>query len=98
MELLYVTVVAALIGAILPYVLPGRGSYGFLLLPAICAAVTATVWVGLVWLGFTFDGGWIWAISLVAGPLIAILSALLLSRYRRGADARMMHQLTGGHA
>lgn len=98
MELLYVTVVGAAIGTLLRYVLPGRRSYGILLLPAVGAAVTSTVWVALVWLGLTFDGGWIWVISLVSGGLAALASALLLTRYRATADARYMHQLSGGRA
>ncbi len=98
MELVYVTVIAALIGAGLRYLLPGRRAYGLLLLPAVAAAVTATVWVGLVWLGLTFDGGWIWAISLASGIVAALLSALLLVRYRATADQRLLHRLSGGRA
>lgn len=98
MELVYVTVIAALIGAGLRYLLPGHRAYGLLLLPAVTAAVTATVWVGLVWLGFTFDGGWIWAISLASGVVAALVSALLLVRYRATADERLLHRLSGGRA
>ena len=54
MELLFVTVIGAGIGAIIRYALPKRGSYGALLLPAIGAAVTAAVWVALVWVGWKF--------------------------------------------
>lgn len=98
MELVYVTVIAAAIGGIVRYLLPGRGQYGILLLPAVAAAVTSTIWVGLLWLGWTFDGGWIWVVSLVAGGVAAILSALLLVRARENGDARLLHQLTGGKA
>lgn len=98
MELVYVTVIAAAIGAIVRYVLPGRRSYGMLLLPAVAAAVTATVWVGLLWLGWTFDGGWIWAVALTAGGLAAILSALFLVRTRATGDERLLHHLSGGKA
>ena len=81
MELAYVTVIGAALGALARYALPGRRSYGLFLLPAIAAAVTAAVWVGLVWLGWTFDGGWIWVVSLVAGGV---------SRDRRGAAHRAL--------
>ena len=96
MELVYVTVIAAVIGGIARYLLPGRRTYGALLLPAASAAVTATVWAGLVWAGWKFDGGWIWAVALGAGTLTAVLIPLLLPRYRDAQDTRMMHQLAKG--
>ncbi|CAN5177462.1 hypothetical protein BH11ACT3_BH11ACT3_02190 [soil metagenome] len=98
MELLYVTVIGAAIGTIVRYVLPGRRGYGLLLLPGVGAVVTAAVWVGLVWLGWKFDGGWIWVVSLVAAGVASILAALLVVRARRNADAHLLHQLSGGKA
>ena len=96
MELVYVTVIGAAIGTLLRYVLPGRSTYGIALLPALGAATTAAVWVGLVWLGFTFDGGWIWAISLGAAALVCALTATLLHRTRTASDAQRLHVLAGG--
>lgn len=93
MELLFVTVIGAGIGALLRYALPQRDTYGALLLPAIGAAVTSLVWVGLVWLGWTFDGGWIWVVSLVAGGAAALIAALVLPRRRAAHDARTLTQL-----
>lgn len=98
MELAYVTVIGAAIGALARYLLPGRRAYGMLLLPAIAAAVTAAVWVGLVWVGWTFDGGWIWAVSLAAAVASSIASAILIVRYRETADKRLLHQLSAGRA
>lgn len=98
MELLFVTVIGAFIGLTFRYVLPGRHSYGLCLLPAVGAAVTAAVWVGLVWAGWKFDGGWIWVAALVAGGVASIAAALLLSRGRRLSDQRRLHTLSGGHA
>lgn len=94
MELLFVTVIGAAIAAILRYMLPSRGMYGSALLPAIGAAVTATVWVALVWIGLTFDGTWIWVASLLAGSGAALATALLLPRRREAADARAFEELT----
>ncbi|QYH36746.1 hypothetical protein [Salinibacterium sp. M195] len=93
MELLVVTVIGASIATILRYMLPSRGMYGSALLPAIGAAVTATIWVALVWAGFTFDGTWIWLISLVAGGAAALTAAILLPRHREAADARAFESL-----
>ena len=98
MEFVFVVVIAASLGAIVRYVIPGRASYGSALLPAIAAAVTATVWVGLVWLGWTFDGGWIWVVSLVAGPAAVVAAAITLPRARAHADAQLLHQLSDGRA
>lgn len=98
MELVYVTVIGAGIGLVLRYLLPNRGSYGILLLPAISGAVTAAIWVGLLWLGWTFDGGWIWVVSLTAAGVAAIVVALVLPRARRNHDARLVHELSGGRA
>jgi uncharacterized membrane protein YeaQ/YmgE (transglycosylase-associated protein family) len=98
MELAYVTVIGAAIGALARYLLPGRKAYGMFLLPAIAAAVTAAVWAGLVWLGWTFDGGWIWVVSLASAVAASIASAILIVRYRKNADQRLLHQLSAGRA
>jgi hypothetical protein len=97
-ELLFVLVIAAGIGAIVRYVLPGRKIYGMLLLPAVSVAVTAIVWVALLWAGWKFDGGWIWAVSLTAGGVAAILAEILVWRGRINGDKRTLHHLSGGRA
>jgi hypothetical protein len=98
MELAYVTVIGAAIGALIRYLVPGRRAYGLLLLPALAAGVTAAVWVGLVWLGWKFDGGWIWAVSLAAAAVASVVTALLVVRFRETADQRLLHHLSGGRA
>jgi hypothetical protein len=95
MELLFVLVIAAGIGAVLRYVLPKRRTYGLLLLPAIAVAATAVVWVGLLWLGWTFDGTWIWVASLGAGFAAALISGLALPRVRANTDERKLAELIG---
>ena len=92
-ELLFVTVIGASLAAILRYLLPSRGMYGSALLPAVGAAVTATVWVALVWIGLTFDGTWIWVASLLAGIGASLATALLLPRHREAADAQAFQEL-----
>jgi len=98
MELLYVTVIGAGIGAIVRYAVPRRGSYGALLLPAIAAAVTSVVWVALLWLGLTFDGGWIWVASLGAATLVSVAVAVILPRRRQQSDAATLDRLASGKA
>jgi hypothetical protein len=93
MELLFVIVIAAVLGLIINYVIPGRQSYGSALLPAAAAAVTAAIWVALLWLGWTFDGTWIWVVSLVAGGAAALALALTLPKKRRAADEQLQRTL-----
>mgnify|MGYP000141383064 CR=1 FL=1 len=94
MELLFVTVIGAALALGVRYAVPGRDTHGLLLIPAIGAAATAVTWVLLLWLGFTFDGGWIWVFSLVIGPGVALAFAILLPPRRRAADDAPLRQLT----
>lgn len=98
MELLFVILIAAGIGFLAQFTIPGRDTRGALLLGSISAGVAALVWEGLLWLGFTFDGGWIWVISLTVGGLVAIIVAAALPRRRRVADRAMLTKLSGGRA
>jgi len=95
-EIVFVTVIGAGIGGVIRYLLPGRRTYGLALLPAVGAAATAAVWAILVWFGLTFDGGWIWVISLAAGVLASAGVGIFLPRARDAADARALHELSGG--
>ena len=99
MELMFVILISAAIGLFLTYASrEGRHTYGVLLLPAVSAAVTSVVWIALLWLGFTFDGTWIWVISLVVGPAVALVLALRLPKARTVADSAMLTRLSGGKA
>lgn len=99
MELLFVTIIGAVLGAIVRYSLPGRTTYGSALLPALAAAVTAGVWVTLLWtLRWTFDGGWIWLVSLAAGLAAALITARLAPKRRVAKDARLLSELSGRKA
>jgi quaternary ammonium compound-resistance protein SugE len=94
MELLFVTLIAFCIGLGARYALPGRGAYGLALVPAIAAAVTAIVWVGLTWLGWKFDGGWIWVVSLAAAAVVSLVLTLVIPRIRTAKDETKLQQLS----
>ena len=94
MELLFVTLISFFIGLAVRYVLPGHDTYGVVLLPAVSAVVTAIVWVGLTWLGWKFDGGWIWLVSLAAGGVASLILALSIPRTRKHHDANLLQQLS----
>jgi hypothetical protein len=94
MELLFVTLIAFCIGLAARYLLPGRDTYGVALIPSIAAIVTAAIWVALTWVGWKFDGGWIWVASLVAGGIVSLVLALVLPRTRRHSDENMQQRLS----
>jgi ABC-type branched-subunit amino acid transport system permease subunit len=93
-ELLFVALGGAIVGLAARYVLPGRSTQGSALVPAIGTAVASVVWVALTWLGWKWDGGWIWWVSLGAATVVSFAADLLLSRRRTHSDQRMLHTLT----
>ncbi|MET1044878.1 MAG: hypothetical protein ABWX59_12265 [Microbacteriaceae bacterium] len=93
MELLFVAVIVAALGLGVRYLVPGRDTYGVLLLPAISTAVGMIVWVILLWSGLTFDGGWIWVWSILAAVLASVAVAVVLPRRRKASDAQLRASL-----
>ena len=93
MELLFVVLGGAILGAIVRYSLPGRHSYGAVILPALGAIVATVVWVGLTWLGLKWDGGWIWWVTFLAAAGVSVLAALWLPRGRQRADEHRLTEL-----
>lgn len=75
------------------FTLPHRDTRGAALLAAIGTAATAVVWSALTWLGWPFDGGWIWVVSLLAAPLVAAVVGLVLPPRRRRADEQRFREL-----
>lgn len=98
MELLFVTILGAGIAAIMRYALPARHSYGLFLLPAVGAIVASIVWVALVWVGLTFNGGWIWLASLGLSSAASLTVGLLVPRRRHEADTQLLTRLSGSKA
>lgn len=97
LSLVYVVVVGAGLGLLLRYLLPGRHTYGAVLLPAIGAAVAAAIWVSVQWfalLSFPLD----WVVSLGGAFVASLIVALLVARVRTAVDARELHVLSGGKA
>lgn len=98
MELIFVTAIGLSLAVLVRYLVPGRKTSGLLLIPAIGGAVTCAVWVALVWLGLTFDGGWIWFISLAAGVIASVVAAVILPKRRRIADDELFKRLSHARA
>ena len=93
MELLFVAVIAAVLGIGVRYAIPGHDLHGVLLVPAVATAAGMAVWVALLWAGLSFDGGWIWVASLAAAIVASAAVALLLPRRRRVSDSRLRRSL-----
>lgn len=78
------------------FILPQRELRGAALLAAIGMAVSAVVWSGLTWLGWPFDGGWIWVVSIVAAPIVALIVGIVVPPRRRAADEQLFETLSKG--
>jgi peptidoglycan/LPS O-acetylase OafA/YrhL len=94
MELLFVALGGAILGLAARYALPRRSTHGAVLIPAVGTVVAALVWVALTWLGWAWDGGWIWWVSLVAAGVVAVVADVVLGRRREAADLEMLHTIT----
>jgi hypothetical protein len=94
MELLFAVMGGILLAGGIRYLFPHRHSYGVLLLPALGGVVSAVAWAALTWLGWKFDGGWIWVASLALAAVAAVLVAVLVSRRRVVADEALLQSLS----
>lgn len=94
MGLIYIVVLAAGIGTVVRYLLPGRESYGLLLLPAASIVASVVVWGALTWVGVAHAEVWMWLVSLAAGLLVSLGGALYLPKHRAASDAALFERLS----
>jgi peptidoglycan/LPS O-acetylase OafA/YrhL len=94
-ELLFIMLFGIAAGVAVHYALPWRGTHGIALIPAVAGIVAAIVWVGLTWLGWAWDGGWIWAVTLIVAAVVAAVVDLYLGRHRKSGDQRRLVALGG---
>ena len=94
MELLFVTLGGVVLGLAARYGLPQRETHGALLVPAIGAIAASVVWAALTWVGWKFDGGWIWVVSLAVAGSVAALASAFLGRQRRASDRELLTKLS----
>jgi hypothetical protein len=98
MELLFITVGGIILGLGARYFLPNRDRHGVILIPALGAAVSAVVWVALTWAGLPWDGGWIWAITLLVTAVAVSAADILIGRARKAHDEERLQALLAGKA
>jgi hypothetical protein len=97
-EFIYVAVIGLGVGAVQRYALPGRGSYGLFLLPAVGAVTAAALWAGLTWAGLKADGTWIWVAAIGGSAIVSAAVAVIVDRTRARVDRQRLHALSGGRA
>jgi hypothetical protein len=95
-ELLFVALGGAVLGLAARYILPRRTTQGWALVPAIGTAVASVVWVALTWLGWKWDAGWIWWVSLGLAAVAAFASDIVIAQRRYQRDQRLLHTLMKG--
>jgi quaternary ammonium compound-resistance protein SugE len=94
-ELLFVALGGAILGLGAHYALPWRLERGVLVAPAAGVVVACLVWLGLTVLGWAWDGGWIWVVSLVLSGIVATVVAVVTGRARATSDEHMLVRLGG---
>lgn len=94
MGLIYIVVLAAGIGTVTRYLLPGRESYGITLLPAVSVIASVLAWGVFTWLGIAHSEVWMWLVSLAVGLLVAVGTALYLPKHRAKVDEALFEKLS----
>jgi hypothetical protein len=96
MELLFISLGGAIIGLLARYLLPQRHRHGSMLIPAIGTAVAAALWVALTWAGMKWNGGWIWAITIVVTAVVCVAVDLAIGQARMRHDNVQLAALSKG--
>ena len=94
MELVLVVTAAALIGATVRYIVPGRDRHGMIALPALQVALASILFVAAMWLGLDPRSVWAWLIALVLSTAAHVAAALWLPGARDRADEQLLAELT----
>lgn len=96
MELLFITLGGVILGLAARFALPHRNLHGSALVPALGGAVAAALWAALTWLGLPWDGGWIWAITLVVTAVVVVAADARIGRVRSRRDEQLLAGMIAG--
>lgn len=94
MEIVLVFTLAAIIGAAVRYMVPGRDRHGMIALPALQVGVATLLFVAAMWVGLEPRSVWPWLIALVLSTGAHVWVALWLPGARDRADEELLAQLT----
>jgi len=83
-DIAFLVIYAAIITAVLPFLLGGNENFGSLIPGAMALTAGAVTWSALSWAGMSDSDGWIWAITMVVMPLAM---GVLMGLYGRGRAA-----------
>ena len=72
MELMFITLLGAIMGLAARYLLPHRHTHGVVLMPAIGVIASAVLWETFTWLGFKWDAGVIWWIAILGTAVVLV--------------------------
>lgn len=96
MELMFITLLGAIMGIAGYYLLPHRHLHGAALLPAIGVIASAALWEAFTWLGFKWDAGVIWWIAVLGTAAAVAATGLITGQVRSRSDERLFHRINKG--
>lgn len=98
MEIVLVFTAAALIGALVRYLVPGRDRHGMIALPALQVGLATLLFTIAMWAGLGPRSIWTWLIALVLSTAAHVWVALWLPGHRDREDEKLFETLTAPDA
>lgn len=98
MELMFITLLGAIMGLAARYLLPHRHTHGVVLMPAVGVIASAVLWEAFTWLGFKWDAGVIWWIAILGTAVVLVAAGLVAGLVRTRSDERLFDRLSKGAA
>lgn len=88
MEIAFILIYGSLLGLMAPYLLSGKENFGVLLAPAIALIFGFATWTIMTWLGFKYNDGWIWAVTMLGMPFAMIFGVRFVRSRRAAAEKK----------
>ena len=98
MEIVLIFTAAAIIGAAIRYLLPGRDRHGMIALPALQVGLATLLFTAAMWAGLSPQSIWTWLIALVLSTAAHIYVAIWLPGHRDRDDEKLFQTLTAPDA